>query len=181
LNRLSKFFLRAESSQVFAVVFGTYALGLMAFGGSLRPVYPEGSRASILLPRIFATLCDSVLFLWLGLLGLELDNLTRQNRAWSVNLFVVALAVSETYLIVFYLYALNPGVMNSIGPLAVLATFCVFYVVRFVAKTLVLAETGKVPTFRDYLATLLLVWFFPVGIWSLQPRINQLFAARSED
>jgi len=130
--------------------------------------------------NIFAALCDSVGFIWLWLLGIELNDLTRLHRKWSVKLFLVAVAVSEIYLIVLFVFALNTRVMKSIGPLVVFATICIFYVVQFVAKTLVLAETGKVPRFRYYVIPFLLFCFFPLGIWLLQPRINQLYAERGE-
>jgi hypothetical protein len=47
-----------------------------------------------------------------------------------------------------------------------------------VAKNLVKAETGKRVTFYDYAGPFFLLWFFPIGVWFIQPRINQLYAEK---
>jgi hypothetical protein len=57
--------------------------------------------------------------------------------------------------------------------------FCLFYCLRFVAKTLTLAETGKPASFYDYAGPFFLLWFYPVGIWIVQPRVNRLYMERS--
>jgi hypothetical protein len=47
-----------------------------------------------------------------------------------------------------------------------------------VSKSLVLAETGKPASFYDYAGPFFLLWFFPVGIWIVQPRVNRLYSER---
>jgi hypothetical protein len=61
-----------------------------------------------------------------------------------------------------------------IFPLHLLAMFCMFYQLYFVSKNLVLAETGRPASFSDYAGLFLALWFFPIGIWIVQPRINRL-------
>ena len=53
----------------------------------------------------------------------------------------------------------------------------VLYVLQiyFVSKSLVLAETGRPALFYDYAGPFFLVWFFPIGVWIVQPRINRLY------
>jgi len=53
--------------------------------------------------------------------------------------------------------------------------FSLLYNVYFVSKTLVQAETGKPASFYDYAGPFFLLWFFPVGVWFTQPRINRLY------
>ena len=50
------------------------------------------------------------------------------------------------------------------------------YVLYFLARNLVLAETTRPVSFRDFIGSFLLFWFYPIGIWFLQPRINRLYA-----
>jgi hypothetical protein len=50
--------------------------------------------------------------------------------------------------------------------------FCTLY---FVSKSWVLAETGNAATFYDYAGPFFLTWFFPIGIWVIQPKVNRLF------
>ena len=54
---------------------------------------------------------------------------------------------------------------------------CWAYVVRFPVKTLVILETRKPAICWQYFGTFLAAFFFPIGIWFIQPRINQLYAA----
>jgi hypothetical protein len=44
-----------------------------------------------------------------------------------------------------------------------------FYNLYFVSKNLVVAETGKPASFHDYAGPFFLIWFFPIGIWFIQP------------
>ena len=62
--------------------------------------------------------------------------------------------------------------MDVIFSLHAFATFCMFYLLYFVSKTLVLAETSKPPSFYDYAEPFFLIWFFPMGLWFIQPRIT---------
>jgi hypothetical protein len=51
------------------------------------------------------------------------------------------------------------------------------YVLYFVAKNLVLAETGKAASCSDQnvIVTFFLFWFFPLGAWFVQPKVNRLY------
>src|SRR5262249_22613374 len=44
-----------------------------------------------------------------------------------------------------------------------------------ISKSLVLAETTKPASFYDYAGPFFLLWFFPLGVWFTQPRINRLY------
>lgn len=50
-----------------------------------------------------------------------------------------------------------------------------FYLLYFVAKGLVTIETGKEAFFSDYFGVFMLFWFFPIGVWFLQPKMNRLY------
>lgn len=55
-----------------------------------------------------------------------------------------------------------------------LAVFAMFYCLYFTAKTIKTAELQRETTFNDFIGEFLLIWFFPIGVWILQPRINAL-------
>ncbi len=46
----------------------------------------------------------------------------------------------------------------------------------FVCKILAKIERKSEVIFSDYLSYLLLMFFFPIGIWIIQPKINRLFS-----
>jgi hypothetical protein len=48
------------------------------------------------------------------------------------------------------------------------------YAMIFASKTLKSAELKREATLSDYLGDFFLIWFYPLGIWILQPRIHKL-------
>jgi hypothetical protein len=71
----------------------------------------------------------------------------------------------------------TPDVFGLIVPLHLLAMYCMFYDLHFVAKSLRIAELRRAVTFSDYGAVFFLLWFYPIGIWFVQPRINAMARA----
>ncbi len=53
--------------------------------------------------------------------------------------------------------------------------FCIFYCIYFLAKSLKAVELQRSITSSDYIGDFLLFWFFFIGIWFIQPRINKIF------
>jgi glucan phosphoethanolaminetransferase (alkaline phosphatase superfamily) len=72
-----------------------------------------------------------------------------------------------------------PFVILLIIPFHLLAMACLFFQVYFIAKTLKAVENQKDVTVSDYIGEFVLVWFFFVGIWLLQPRINKMFSEQA--
>ena len=78
--------------------------------------------------------------------------------------------------------AITPNVLGIIVaiifPLHLFSMFCMFYIMFYImffaAKTLKSAELSKEAEFGEYIVELLLLWFYPVGIWIIQPKINKL-------
>jgi len=56
--------------------------------------------------------------------------------------------------------------------------FCIFYSLYFIAKELKSVELQKPVTFSDFAGEFFLLWFFPIGIWIIQPRINKIFESK---
>lgn len=73
----------------------------------------------------------------------------------------------------------NPGpgriglIMGVIVPLHLFSMFCIFYCLYFVAKTFKTVELQKEVTFSDFGGEFFLFWFFPIGVWIVQPKINK--------
>jgi len=62
--------------------------------------------------------------------------------------------------------------VGLIFPLHLVATFGMFYALIFCAKNLVMAERQEPVSFRNYVLPLFLIWFYPIGVWFIQPRVN---------
>jgi hypothetical protein len=69
----------------------------------------------------------------------------------------------------------NIGLIFSIVfPLHFFSIFCIFYCLYFVAKTLRTIELQRECSFSDFAGEFFLIWFYPIGIWIIQPRINKI-------
>jgi len=60
--------------------------------------------------------------------------------------------------------------------LSLFVTFCSFYQFWFIAKTIKSAELQRDVKFSEFVGEFFLVWFYPIGVWILQPTINKLVA-----
>ena len=68
---------------------------------------------------------------------------------------------------------------NWIIPIHLIAFVFVLTCLAANAKLIVNAETQKENSFIDSLGTFLLLWFYPIGIWFVQPRINAVYNANT--
>jgi hypothetical protein len=66
------------------------------------------------------------------------------------------------------------GFIAIIFPLHFFAMFCIFYCLYFVAKTFKTVELQREVTFSDFAGEFFLFWFFPIGVWIVQPKINKM-------
>jgi hypothetical protein len=64
--------------------------------------------------------------------------------------------------------------MAVIVPLHLFSMFCIFYCLYFVAKTFKTVELQRETTFSDFAGEFFLIWFYPVGIWIVQPKVNKM-------
>ncbi len=174
------FFLRAKHWQIFLVVM------LVLYGGQIplliSELNPQLSPANIA-ETLFLNLCVVLslagILAWLWSLGSFLNSISRHRM--KRNLFQFALMYSILYFTFFVFVATfqKPIPMTStiMIPLHLFSMACLIYIVHFVSKNLVSAETDQ-PLFHRYGFNFLLIVFFPVGIWIIQPQINRLFANR---
>lgn len=71
--------------------------------------------------------------------------------------------------------------VQLVGILHMSAMFGMVYAFGVAAKSLVSAENDSVAAFHEYIGTFFLIWFFPIGVWNVQPRMNAVIdRARSE-
>ena len=114
---------------------------------------------------------------WLWAMGSFLNSIQKQGVKLKLSFFRLALIYPPVYVVVFLAAFNTPELpIQVVLPLHVLAIFCLLYCFYFVARSLATVNKGKEVAFTDYAKPLILLYFFPIGIWSIQPRINQLYA-----
>jgi hypothetical protein len=183
MNAIASLFLRAKHWQIF-LLFGIFYVGggaIMIF--TVMATQSPDDFVKIALPLGFVMVLNVLCFLgWLWSMGTFLSSILPPMLRMKMGFFRFALIYSALYLpvliVVYQSLLLNPEPLAIIFPLHVFATFCVFYLLYFVSKNLLLAETGKPVSFHQYAGPFFLIWFFPVGVWITQPRINRLYAER---
>lgn len=175
MNGLADLFLRAKHWQLFLLLFIFPTLVELTATGympttwqSWRDLGPGGF--------VYLGLMSIYMFCflgWLWAMGTFLNLLQEPNVRLRLTLFRVALLYPPVYGTVFFIADLP---VRAVLPLHLFAIFCLLYCFYFVAKTLATVNKDRQVSFRDYGKYLFLLYFFPIGLWSIQPRINQLRA-----
>jgi hypothetical protein len=52
--------------------------------------------------------------------------------------------------------------------------FIIIYIFNFAARLLKSSELRRKTMFQEYWKIIFLIWIYPIGVWFLQPRINNL-------
>jgi hypothetical protein len=116
-----------------------------------------------------------VLYAWAYFAGSFLNSISPARFRLRPVVFFLALGVL-LLLDLFPTHWWDKGIPFFVGLLP-LDLICYAYLVRFPSKTLVIAEEQKLAPFSQYKNEFILAFFYPIGIWFLQPRINDLYAA----
>ena len=173
MSVIVKAFVRAKHWQVFVLLFG---LLVVSFWVQDQPFDPPGRGST--LAWVMMAVWTLAYMGWLWGLGSFLATLEPRPTNLASAFFSLGLVYVVLYGFAFIaifdeVIPVPPAVLI---PMHLLAMFCMLYGLNFVAKRLVLAEAGKATSFYEYAGPFFLIWFLPVGIWFLQPRINRLYA-----
>jgi len=178
MNLFYAFFLRAKHWQIFLVLVGvpyiaTFAEYILVGEQSLQRL--DDSR--LLLLGVLTAL-EMIGFLsWFWFIGSFLCSIVRPTLRPKTRFFSVAMAYPVIYgFTVPKLFRSAPSAV--ILPLHLFALACLTYVFYFVSKCLSLAETGRPKSFSRFAGTFFLLWFFPIGVWIIQPKVNRLYLSK---
>lgn len=155
------------------------------------PYDPNAFQIGHLFPFIVA-LPIGILFSWFWSIGVGLGSRLPDHLRLNVGLFKTFLLIPVAYLTFILLFShrifagsmvsgegFNMQLLGIMLLLHLFSVFCIFYCMYFVAKTYKTAELQREVSFSDFIGEFFLVWFYPVGIWFLQPRLNKMAAENS--
>lgn len=164
-------FLRSKSWQLF-LLFCLPIIILLA----IKPMAKESMNIVQLLSLPFTI----IYFLWIWTLGTELNKNVEKSIRTSAILFKTSMLFLFFYILGMLLIGFSEINISDIFPLLKVvhypAIFCIFYIYYFVSKNLITVEKSKKAVFSEFTGHIFLLWFFPVGIWIIQPRVNKIFA-----
>lgn len=177
-------FLRLRAGQLFTLVFGLPMLIQLAAG--VAGAYTGEARVFVA-GWLLAMLLTGLFFGWLWTLGTRLAARLPAAAPARTGWFRAGLLLPVGYIGLLLLCigllfqharmpALPPVTLLLLLPLHLLSMAGIFYALYFVAKTLNAVERQRPVGLAECLGDFFLLWFFPVGIWFIQPRINRLFA-----
>jgi hypothetical protein len=117
---------------------------------------------------------------WLLVLGTGLKSI-RQNAAMNYSVFVSTGFILITVVVAFRLLAMTEILdIENLGQgltVLIMLTFILtslMILCSYIAKNLKLNEKGDDIDINDYFGDIFLLIFWPIGIWTIQPRINRL-------
>jgi hypothetical protein len=116
------------------------------------------------------SISGGILILWIFLVAFSLKDKIPPNIEISFFWFVVTLSYALIY-IVFRDIIFQNNFTKIMILLHIFAVYSVFNGLFFISKLLVIVEEKRTFRFDRYIGTFFLFWFFPIGIWFVQPRI----------
>lgn len=123
-----------------------------------------------------------IYFFWNLALGLSLSDLAPNHLARKKSLFTINGSILIVSLIIVQMF--YEGKFESNGFLGFLwagyILFALFQFFSFPSKILKSIELNEDAKFTQYLWYFVLMIFWPIGIWEVQPRINNLRFSESD-
>ncbi len=179
LKKIPSFFLRAKHWQIFpwlvALPIFLEILGLGMMSRSVSSWHDLTARDYLVMVTWeLVLLC---VLAWLGSMGLFLRSIERPELRMRTKLLNISIITAALYAVTYVpsqvcKTSAFTRIVESLSPLWLVG---VLYIVYFVSKNLVMAERGTPVSFDQYVGLFFLLWFFPIGVWIIQPKINRLF------
>jgi hypothetical protein len=178
-------FLTFKHWQLFGLLMGTPMIFQIISIGSI--VSSNDPTAEFKFFPVMMILYLGLFLGWFYSLGTNLHKKLPETVNMNLKKFKIFLLIPAIYMVLFTFYMSsmfsnvstgiepNPAIWGIIFPLHLFSMFCLFYCLYFISKELKAVEWQKPVTFSDFAGEFFLIWFFPLGIWIIQPRINKLF------
>jgi hypothetical protein len=167
-----KLFIKAKHWQLFLVFMGLMFGSQILMINSMEPGMP---------PNITMFLIPMVLFFaiyaaWLWSISTYCLKNMPEELATSPLIMKAGLVYAGLYFIFGFTF-LSRGNTGPVGILVVmhiLAMVAMFYSLLFTSRQLVKLERKAHVRFYDYSGPFFMLWFFPIGVWFIQPKVNEL-------
>jgi len=123
-----------------------------------------------------------VLFAWMFSIGTWSNRHLPESRRRSMLLFGISLALPIIYVlmyIILYIPMLESGGPSRpplwLLPMHMFSMLGIFYGIWYTARQLKSLLENQDADFMIFSSTFFLLFIFPIGIWLIQPEVNQLY------
>lgn len=192
--KMIEHFLKAKHWQLFHLTFGIPLIFQLVMTGLMISNFsqPEQSQTMafsyIKIFPLIMVLFIATLFGWIWSIAIGLQRnvpkeVKMKVRKLKIFFFIPVIYISLVILFVSIVITgntINPsgglvgGLFAIVFPLHLFSMFCIFYSIYFAAKTIKTVELQRKVGFADFVGEFFLVWFFPIGIWIIQPKVNKM-------
>jgi predicted permease len=191
-------FLKAKHWQLFLLTFGIPMIFQFVMMGTMFSNIGSGNNPDPtfmfsykkLFP-IMMIIFMGVFFGWFWSVAVGLQSKVPENVKMKVKKFKIFFFIPMVYMLFMTVSMgvtmsgiMENGTEPSVGligslvaiiiPLHLFSMFCIFYSLYFVAKTFKTVELQREVSFSDFAGEFFLIWFYPIGIWIVQPKINKM-------
>lgn len=205
---MTNIFLRAKHWQLFLPMIGIPLLSQIYMYAKIwiiesTPVIVESSEGftQVLEEKfiqfdwypIILLLFSLLLFGWLWALGIGLQKWLPAEIKMKTTRFKVFFFIPLVY-ILFIINSMS-GIFTGNGnvffknlgtivavivPLHLFSMFCIFHTIYFAAKTMKTVQLNRKVGFGDFIGEFFLLWFYFIGIWVIQPKVNHLYKKHNQ-
>jgi hypothetical protein len=167
-----RIFLKAKHWQLFIALMGAMFLGQ----GIMVTSMTNGGQPSVISFVVAMLLLCIIYYGWLWAISSACFKALPKELASSPRIMQIGLIYALVYIIFGGLFFIGQTGKPPlyIVPMHLLAMAAIFYSFGFTAKQLTKLEQNKDVTFFNYSGPFFLLWFFPIGVWFIQPKVNQL-------
>jgi hypothetical protein len=194
-------FLKAKHWQLFLLIFGIpvlfqIVLMITVITNITNQNEPDPTFifSYLLFFPIIMILVIAIQFGWFWSIAIGLQHKIPENVTMKVKKFKIFFFIPLVYIILISIFigiAANRMLVSGnepnitllisfiiILPLHFFSMFCIFYSIYFVAKTYKTVELQREVSFSDFAGEFFMIWFYPIGIWIIQPKINQIIETK---
>ena len=171
-------YLRAKHWQLFIVLVGSMFLAQTI----MFSTFLSGNSSSILALLVLPMLLMGIVFFgWLWSISAACYKALPPKLASSPKPMQIGLIYALVYLVLSGTFFFGPGnqLPSYVVVMHLLAMAAIFYSLGFTAKQLTKLEQHQNVSFFSYSGPFFLFWFFPIGVWFIQPKVNQLLGQKN--
>ncbi|MCT4624768.1 MAG: hypothetical protein N4A46_14195 [Schleiferiaceae bacterium] len=184
-------FLKAKHWQLFIPLIIIPILGIvylifqmLEFAEMPYPAQPDANDVNSFLSTlmIFVLLPVITLAGWMWSVGVGLNDQLHWKLQKNTTLFkicvvlpaIAALISAFGFVNAIYDPYESPQLLSFLVVLNLISSLAMFYSFYFMGRIIKTAEHQADVAFRDYLAEIFMIWFYFIGIWFLQPKVNRI-------
>ncbi|MDW7690983.1 hypothetical protein R9C00_20490 [Flammeovirgaceae bacterium SG7u.111] len=198
-------FLKAKHWQLFLLFFGVPFIFQVLMMGSIFSQIGNDTSEPLLFIFNFLSIMPILMILMMGVLfgwfwsvviGLQKylpEGVTIKMTRFKVFFFIPIIYIlffTTSFSIMFFNISgivegaseppFDPSLIFAyfgiIMPLHLFSMFCIFHTIYQAAKVFKAVELQREVKFSDFAGEFFMIWFFYVGIWIIQPKVNKMVA-----